>query len=164
MNIYVTASVGKGHTPLSAFDNALLKAGVCNYNLITLSSVIPPHTEIQLVDKYHTPPEDWGHKLYVVKAEIRGESVGMYMGAALGWYQLEDGRGVFVEHETTDKTYDASESNLKALVAHSVHDLCKHRNIEFDEERMGMKMIIKQVESQPTCALVLAVYKSEGWG
>jgi arginine decarboxylase len=41
LEIQVTTGTGEGPTPLAAFDAALLDAGVANYNLILLSSVIP---------------------------------------------------------------------------------------------------------------------------
>ena len=46
MDIKVVCGVGSGKTALSAFDSALKDAGVYNYNLITLSSIIPPDSII----------------------------------------------------------------------------------------------------------------------
>jgi len=46
VRIVVSRGTGEGPTPLAAFDKALLAAGVENYNLIRLSSVIPPGAEI----------------------------------------------------------------------------------------------------------------------
>ena len=42
MNIYVSSGIGYGQTKLAAFDAALNEAGIANFNLIKLSSVIPP--------------------------------------------------------------------------------------------------------------------------
>jgi pyruvoyl-dependent arginine decarboxylase len=42
MEIPIVAGFGRGETGLSAFDAALGDSGVLNYNLIRLSSVIPP--------------------------------------------------------------------------------------------------------------------------
>ena len=44
LDITVRSATGSGRTLLAAFDDALLSAGVGDLNLITLSSVIPPHT------------------------------------------------------------------------------------------------------------------------
>jgi arginine decarboxylase len=163
MKIKVVASIGHGQTTLSAFDNALKNAGIMNYNLLVLSSVIPPHSEVITNGAFASPADEWGHKLYVVKADMRSRESGKYIGSALGWYQLEDGRGVFVEHETDDKTYKAAESNLEASVTQSLKDLCKFRDIPFDEKKVNIRMSIAHVTTEPTCALVLAVYQSEGW-
>ncbi len=42
MKIHIGTSIGTGETELSAFDTALYNAGIANYNLLYLSSVIPP--------------------------------------------------------------------------------------------------------------------------
>ena len=162
MIIYVTSGIGEGKTPLSAFDAALKDAGVHNFNLIILSSVIPPKSVIKL-RKFKAKSEDWGNKLYIVKAEIRSRQSGMYIGSALGWYQMKDGKGVFVEHEEIGQTIEAVESNLKKEVQNSLHDLCRIRQLSIVEKKLKMKMCIAKVTDQPTSVLVIAVYKSEGW-
>ena len=40
-NYTIVSGVGKGLTSLSAFDNALLNAGVGDYNLVKVSSILP---------------------------------------------------------------------------------------------------------------------------
>jgi arginine decarboxylase len=47
LRIQIATGTGAGPTPLGAFDAALLDAGVANYNLICLSSVIPPASAIR---------------------------------------------------------------------------------------------------------------------
>lgn len=39
----LAASVAEGRSKLTAFDNALLKAGIGNVNLLRVSSILPPH-------------------------------------------------------------------------------------------------------------------------
>ena len=160
----ITITAGKGHakTLLSAFDAALKDAGVHNYNLIRLSSIVPPDTKIS-VRKYETPPQEYGYRLYAVQAEIRSRESGKYIGAALGWYQFPDGRGLFVEHEETGETKKAVESNLAENVRKSLSELCKHRGTHFNETLMLMKSSIVKVKDSPACTLVLAVYKAQGW-
>ena len=41
-----TAGNAEGSTPLNAFDNALLAAGIGNINLIKVSSILPPGVEL----------------------------------------------------------------------------------------------------------------------
>ena len=45
--IILASGVGFGTTEITAFDNALLKAGVGNYNLIKVSSIIPPNSQYE---------------------------------------------------------------------------------------------------------------------
>ena len=50
LDITVRSGSGTGRTLLSAFDNALQGAGVADFNLVTLSSVIPPASRIRNVE------------------------------------------------------------------------------------------------------------------
>ena len=75
MKITITTGTGEGPTPLAAFDTALLNAGVANYNLIYLSSIIPPNSVIKR-ECYVTPPDEYGHRLYLVMACQRAEEPG----------------------------------------------------------------------------------------
>ena len=155
--------VGIGKTTLSAFDAALKRAGVYNYNLITLSSIIPPLSKVKLVRRYETSPADYGHKLYVVKAETRSYEVGKYIAAGLGWYQVDDGRGVFVEHEIIGDTKLAVESEIQWRITNSLKDLCTSRRYQFSEKNVKIAIAITQIMHHPTSVLVIAVYQSEGW-
>lgn len=163
MNIKVVKGTGIGSTALSAFDGALKDAGVYNYNLIALSSVIPPHSKIEKSNTFETPEGEWGHKLYVVIAEERSNEAGKFIAAGVGWYQLEDGRGMFVEHHLVGDTQIAVESEIHFRIKNSLMDLCKFRDIEFEDEKLNMEVSISQVKSQPASVLVIAVYQSEGW-
>lgn len=164
MEIKVVCGVGSGKTVLSAFDTALKDAGVYNYNLITLSSIIPPNSKVSKARSYKTPVEEYGHKLYVVKAEIRSHEAGKFLAAGIGWYHFgKDGRGVFVEHEIIGETRVAVESEINLRIQNSLKDLCINRNIKFEEKKVHSVVSIEQIKNQPTSALVLAVFKSEGW-
>lgn len=164
LEIKVVCGVGTGKTTLSAFDCALKDAGVYNYNLIALSSIIPPNCTVSKAKRYLTPPEEYGYRLYVIKAEIRSEEAGKFIAAGLGWYQLEDGSGIFVEHEIKGETRIAVESEIALRIKNSLKDLAKFRNIKFNESKIHSTVSIAHIKDKPTCALVLAVYQSEGWG
>lgn len=163
MIIKVVTGQGTGKTLLSAFDAALKEAGVYNYNLIALSSIIPPHSKVTEIKKYETPDEEWGHRLYVIRAEYRSQETGKYIAAGLGWYQLDDGRGMFVEHEVLGETKVAVESEIKQRIKNSLKDLCEFRNIQFEDKRAKSAISLAQIKDKPTSVLVLAVYQSEGW-
>ena len=38
---YLGAGIGTGNTALNSFDNALVRAGIGNYNLLKVSSILP---------------------------------------------------------------------------------------------------------------------------
>ncbi len=46
MELYIAGAIGRSGTKLSAFDHALTRTGVADRNLIRLSSVIPPGSEV----------------------------------------------------------------------------------------------------------------------
>ncbi len=162
MYIYLTSGIGFGKTLLSSFDSALFNAGISNYNLITLSSIIPPDTIIKQ-QKFNTPYTDYGHRLYVVMSENRSRESGRFIGSALGWCQEKDGRGVFVEHRFTEDSEEAVRSLLEEEVRRSLSDLCRQRGFTFTTKKMKIKMSVSKVSDTPTCTLVAAVYKSEPW-
>lgn len=163
MDIKVVCGEGTGRITLSAFDKVLKDAGVYNYNLITLSSIIPSGSKVSKIRQYKTPVGEYGHKLYVIKAEIRSEEAGKFIAAGLGWYQTEDGKGVFVEHEIKGETKVAVESEIGSRIENSLKDLCKFRRIKFNPKSVRSAISITQIKDHPTSVLVLAVYQSEGW-
>lgn len=163
MQIPLVTGVGVGSTLLPAFDDALRACGVLNYNLIPLSSVIPPASTVVPLPRYTPNPDEHGHRLYVVKAEMRSDQAGQQIGAAIGWYQWNDGRGVFVEHEVIGATREAVATELDYRICHSLRDLCAARDVPFDMQRVRSQRVLEEVEDRATCALVLAVYHTEGW-
>lgn len=165
MKIKVVSAVGTGKTSLSAFDNALRSAGVYNYNLIILSSVIPLGAKVTRQSNVDSGEIGGviGDRLYVVKADIRSDHSGKVIAAALGWYTFANGAGIFVEHEEEGFTKKGVETELRFKIRRSVQDLCEFRGEVFDRKKMGISMAICKVDTQPACALTLAVYKSEPW-
>lgn len=166
MEILIVKGAGEGITLLSAFDNALTNAGVSNYNLICLSSVIPPNSSIKKIKKYKTPKEHWGHKLYVVKAEQRSDRLGRAIASGIGWYMLDDQKGLFVEHETEGAEGEDEEQvkqHIETSIKNSLSDLCKNRDLLYDESKVELLVSSTVVGNHPACVLTLAVYKAENW-
>jgi arginine decarboxylase len=165
LRIAVVSAVGYGQTRLSAFDATLRRCGCHNYNLIPLSSVIPPAAEVVRCDRYDAPEAEYGHKLFVVKADVRSDVPGEVIAAGLGWLQESDGRGVFVEHEAlaTRGSGAALERSLAEQITASFCDLAAHRGLERTLEHVQLCVVSTRVTTQPACALVVAAYQTEGW-
>lgn len=158
MKIYLTKATGEGPTTLSAFDNALNNAGIANYNLLVLSSVIPPGSEIVLTAEGENPPTGgtWGDRLYIVMAEHRTAEVGEEAWAGVGWVQeKESGKGLFVEHHGTNRDKVGRDIQL------SLEALMKTRGVDFGEINMEVTGVI--CEDEPVSAMVVAVYQAEPW-
>ena len=69
LTIRVSSGKGVGRTRLSAFDAALHAAGVGNFNLLRLSSVIPRGSEVTEVGGLQQLAGAHGDRLYCVYAE-----------------------------------------------------------------------------------------------
>lgn len=153
MQIHLSQGSGVGPTEISAFDLALVHAGIANHNLIYLSSVLPPGSEIIQDGE---PPEtgEWGDRLYVVMAQHRRSSIGESW-AGIGWIQQEDGRGLLVEHE------GESEAGVREAIEHSLQALARNRDMQFGPIQMKVCGAISH--GQPVCALVAAVFESNSW-
>ena len=70
--IHVAGGVDVGPTEMSAYDAALADANLHNYNLITVSSVIPADATLEIVDK---APDlgPAGNRLTVVQGKVVAE-------------------------------------------------------------------------------------------
>lgn len=157
MKIYVTSATGKGPTKLAAFDNALMNAGVANYNLIKLSSIIPAESEVIKVDNLaDKAPGKWGDRLYAVFTDQRIDTPNEEAWAGIGWRQdPKTGQGIFVEHDGASKT--AVESNIRD----SLQALSQSREIDLNGTEMTVDGLM--CHGTPVCALAIAVYEAESW-
>ncbi|MFB6114359.1 MAG: pyruvoyl-dependent arginine decarboxylase [Halodesulfurarchaeum sp.] len=92
--IRVVWGTGHGPTGVAAYDAALADAGVHNYNLVHVSSVIPNSATVEAVG---TAPDlgPAGNRLVVVEGEARAAGP-TQVSAGLGW-TIGDDAGLFYE-------------------------------------------------------------------
>jgi arginine decarboxylase len=153
--IAIASAVGTGPTELAAFDSALLGAGVANYNLIVLSSVIPPGSRIER-RRWHTPHEHWGRRLYCVVSQAREPRPGHEVHAGIGWVQeAEGGQGLFVE------LHDHDRPRLERDLHATLTSMQRQRGIALGP--VHTEIASARCEREPVCALVIAVYASAPW-
>lgn len=155
--IIVTSGVGKGHTPLSAFDAAIFDAGIGNHNLLHLSSVIPVGF-VPLIKKVDLNYDGgFGDKMYVVMAEKRETRKGYQAWAGLGWILTEESpkKGLFVEH------YGDSEEEVITLIIKSLTSMAIYRKEKYGP--IQYKTVGITCEDEPVCAVVAAIYEIESW-
>lgn len=153
--IRVSTGTGDGPTELAAFDAALHDAGVANYNLLCLSSVIPPRADV-VRERHRTPLDDYGRRLYVVMSQMRQSTPGRRAHAGIGWVQQrEGGCGLFVE------LHDEDRGRLERDLHTTLESMRRRRDIEYGPVQTliaGTTCI-----EAPVCALVVAVYACEPW-
>jgi arginine decarboxylase len=155
--IRVVAGNASGPTTVAAYDAALADAGVHNYNLSHVSSVIPADGTVERVD---TAPDlgPVGHRLTVVEARAVSEPATAAGGtcAGLGWTVAESGRGLFYEASGTDP---AAVRESVALGLASGRDL---REWSFVDEQIVTECIEADTENSPddayATAVVLGIY------
>lgn len=162
MQIHVGSGVGTGQTRMAAFDAALNKVGIANYNMLRLSSIVPPKSEI-IVHDGRIPfamPGKWGDRLYLVMAEQRVDKHNVEAWAGIGWVQdKKTGRGMFTEHEGT------SESFVRREITQTLEALMKLRDPEgdFDWGPIQMTVVGGVCNDKPVCALAAAVFQVSDW-
>jgi arginine decarboxylase len=100
MRIHVASGVGRGPTETAAYDAALAAAGIHDYNLVVVSSVVPPDAVVREVDRV---PDlgPAGNRLTVVQG--RATATDGRAVAGLGWVPgREGGAGLFYEASGRD--------------------------------------------------------------
>lgn len=153
--IAMAQGLGRGPTLLAAFDAALLDAGVANYNLLCLSSVIPPGSRIER-RRWHTPPQAWGQRLCCVLSQAREDRPGHSVHAGIGWVQdAAAGHGLFVE------LHDHDRGRLQQDLAATLHSMQHQRGVDLGP--VHTEIASARCEGEPVCALVIAVYASQAW-
>jgi pyruvoyl-dependent arginine decarboxylase len=153
LDISIRTGSGSGRTLLSAFDHALQSAGVADFNLVTLSSVIPPGSRLRHVS--NTLPGGHGDLLFCVRAEAYAEHSGDIAWAGLGWCVDETGGGLFVEH------HGGSEASVVEQIELSLGDMNAKRGGGYGPVQMALASA--HCTGLPTCAVVVAAYRVSSW-
>lgn len=163
--IEVSAATASGPTVLAAFDAALMGAGVANFNLIRLSSVIPPGSVVrrgggqQLIDlarPNRTETGAWGDRLYAVWAFQSADKLGEEAWAGVAWVQdPSDGRGLFVEHE------GGSEAQVREELSATLSSITTSRSLDHLEQHSVVAGV--PCGGAPVASLVIAPFGTQPW-
>ena len=154
LDITVRTATGSGRTLLAAFDDALLSAGVANFNLIALSSVIPPGSSIREGVTERLAGEH-GDRLYCVMSVGYADHPGEIVSAGLGWATDATSGGLFVEHS------GGSEQSVSEQIQLSLEDMSRNRGGGYDDIRQAV--IGAHCVDKPVCALSIAAYRVVSW-
>ncbi len=149
--IRIVWGTATGPTAMASYDAALADGNVHNYNLVTISSVIPADGEIGIVGE---APDlgPAGERLTVVQGRKTIPPGGDEPAVAgLGWNREPDGPGIFYETSGTDP--EEVTEDLKAGLA-AGREL---RGWNFEDERQQLVVAEPDPEEYST-AVVLAVY------
>jgi len=156
LDITVRTATGTGRTLLAAFDHALLTAGVANFNLIGLSSVIPPGSRIH-VGVTDPVAGEHGERLYCVMSVGYADHPGELVAAGLGWaIDPATTAGLFVEHS------GGSEQSVSEQIHLSLEDMSHNRGGDYTDVHSAV--IGAHCVDKPVCALAIATYQRVPWG
>lgn len=150
MEIEVVWGSGEGKTALSAFDSALADGGIHNYNLVTLSSVIPEGATI-IENGRHEREWDVGEMVGVVLSENESTVSGETIASGLGWAVAEEG-GVFFEASSQ------SAKNVKELVTRGV-ETAKQERSQWNWNSGVETRVVEHTVEKNGATIVSAVYR-----
>lgn len=142
---------GRGPTALASYDAALAEANVHNYNLVSVSSVIPAQATIEEVGEAPSlgPP---GSQVFVVEARYTATSRdAKEIVAGLGWSRAADGPGIF--YEATGRNPESVTKELTTGLSFG-NEL---RNWETDHSDQRVERIATNDDGY-TSVVVLAIY------
>ncbi|MDD2444402.1 MAG: arginine decarboxylase, pyruvoyl-dependent [Desulfotomaculaceae bacterium] len=137
---FVTAGSAEGKNPLNAFDNALLRGGIGNLNLMRVTSILPPGVEY--CPEMAIPP---GSLVPTAYGYIISEEPGELIAAAVGVGFSKDSFGVIMEH---------SGKYSKEEVEKAIEGMLKEAFETRGMELMGFKIAAAEHRVERTgCAL-----------
>jgi arginine decarboxylase len=92
---FLVSGASDGHTPLNAFDGALLQAGIGNTNIVKMSSIVPPHC--QRISPIPLPPGSLVPAAYAsITSDVPGEIISA--GIAVALPEDENQNGLIMEY------------------------------------------------------------------
>ena len=155
--IRVSRGAGAGPTRLAAFDMALHAAGVAGYNIVRLSSVIPPHAVVREVTGEDQVKGGQGDVAYCVYAAAYASTPGEQAWAGMAWamHQNGSGAGLFVEHTA------ASEAVVRRDLDATIETMSLTRGNMY--RTAGQTVSSAVCVDHPVCAVVMATYGTAGW-
>jgi len=149
--IFFTKGVGVSNTKLSSFEEALRSAGIARFNLVTVSSIFPPHAQIiereQGLAEMHA-----GQIVFTVMARLSSCEPNRLISASIGTAIPADSsvHGYLSEHHSyglnQEKCGDYSEDLAASMLA-STLGINFDVDADWDEKEKYFKMSGKIVKT-----------------
>lgn len=150
MPIRVAWGTGSAPTEMAAYDAALADANLHNYNLVSVSSVIPADATVEAVG---TAPElgPAGNELTVVEAHADTAGPGR-ASAALAWAARDDDPGLFYE-----AAGETSPDDVESRVTAGIQAGLDLRDWSIDDPAVR-SVTVEAEPGEYAAAVVLAAY------
>lgn len=147
--IRVAAGVATGPTEIASYDAALAAAGLHNYNLVPVSSVVPASATVKVVDQV---PDlgPAGNRLTVVQSQTTTTEPGR-VTAGLGW-ATGPGPGLFYEEAA-----EADRGTVRERITEGLAAGRELRDWTFTDETVELASADADAGTH-TAAVVVAAY------
>ena len=150
--IFFTCGVGKAKEKLQSFEHALRNAGIAHFNLVRVSSILPP--KCQFAQKSQALKElKPGQIVFCVMADISTDEPNRLVAASIGLAvpSQKDHYGYISEHHTygmTEKKAGDYAEDLAATMLASTLGIQFDPNKAYDERKELYKMSRKIVRTR----------------
>lgn len=139
---FLAAASCEGNTELTAFDGALLEAGVGNTNLLRVSSILPPGCEYE--PGLIIPP---GSLLPIAYGTIISREPGETIAAAVAVGIKKGSFGVIMEYEGK-----CSKDEAERIVTEMVEEAFRIRGLELEEVKLAAtEHVVKNIGCAFAC-------------
>jgi len=150
---FVTSGVGLSRTSkLNAFDKALMEAGICQCNLVPVSSIIPEKAQ-------HIPLKkiEPGSITFTVLARIDGEP-GSSIAAGLGWALCTDEKGRDTYGIVVEDSSFGKKGDVKTNIALKLKEAVASRGMKIKSQHSKVVDVSKVPKDSYGSAIVALVY------
>ena len=114
MKVSLTKGASEGPTKLNAFDNALLDADIGNVNLIPVSSMLPPNTQVIPMPKLKP-----GEMTNCVLSHQYSDNPGDEISAVIAFAQAEE-MGCVIETSGINRTLKQLKGEAKCMAEYMI--------------------------------------------
>ncbi len=143
--VSIVAGSGEGRTELTAFDRALMDAGIANLNFLRVTSILPADTTVVPVPAFIP-----GTLTPAVYARIASHTPGERIAAAVAVGVSRRAYGVIMEY-----SHRGTGENAESIVRSMVEEAMALRDLQPAEIRVAVK---EHVVQRIGCAVAAAVF------
>ena len=151
--IRVATGIATGPTEMASYDAALAEAGLHNYNLVPVSSVVPADATVEVVDRV---PDlgPAGNRLTVVQSRATTAQPGR-VTAGLGW-ATGPGPGLFYEAAA-----EADPGTVRERITEGLAAGRRLREWSFTDEEIEIASVDADAGTHTTAVVIAAYGESE---
>lgn len=137
----------EGDTKLNAFDNALIAAGIGQWNLVKVTSVAPPGA-VLLDEPVEIEP---GSLVPAVLTSTVSQDPGETISSCIGIGMSSKGHGMIMEHSGA-----GTAQQMEEIVEGMIHEAMARRGLE--AEHLDLRSVSHTVERVGSCVAAVVLW------